>query len=528
MDLGIILVTFALGFGAVRIGLPPLVGYLGAGFALHALGYESTGAIELVADLGVLLLLFGIGLKLRPSMLARREVWAVAAVHMSVTTAVIGALFLTLGALGLPLAASLTTAEAALVGFAFSFSSTVFAVKALEERSEAASLPGRLAIGILVMQDLFAVVFLTLSIGKAPSIWAITVVAGIILARPLLGWVLDRSGHGELVVLLGLVLAVGVGAETFDAVGIKPDLGALIVGMALAGHPKADELSDQLLGFKDVLLVGFFLSIGLGGTPDSSALVIAAIALALGLLKAVGFFGLLSGFRLRARTSLHTSLTLTTFSEFGLIVAAAGVDQGFIDRQWLSAIGVAVALSFALAATLNEARYSLYGRWARWLVRWERHPIQPEDALVEPTSARIVVFGMGRVGQGAYDEFVLRMGNVILGVDRRDETVSANLEAGRNVIRGDALDRDFWERLRLKPGLDLAVLAMGDHDANLEAARRVRDFLPDIRIAATARYPDQVRELRAVGVDVARNLYGEAGQGLADDASDLLEHDPPA
>ena len=523
MDLGIILVTFVLGFGAVRIGLPPLVGYLGAGFALHALGYEASGPIELIAELGVFLLLFGIGLKLRPSMLVRKEVWTVAGVHMTVTTAVIGALFLALGALGLPLAAALTPAKAALVGFAFSFSSTVFAVKALEERNEAASLSGRLAIGILILQDLFAVVFLTLSLGKAPSLWAIPLVVGIVAARPFLGWLLRHSGHGELLVLLGLVLAVGVGAGAFERVGLKPDLGALVVGMALASHPKANELSDRLLGFKDVLLVGFFLSIGLGGAPESPAIVIAVIALALVALKSAGFLVLLSRFRLRARTSLHTSLTLATYSEFGLIAAAVGVDQGFLDQQWLSGIAVAVAASFAVAATVNKARYALYGRWSRWLVRLERHPIQAEDALVEPTTARIVVFGMGRVGQGVYDELVRRNGSVVLGVDRRDETVASNLQAGRNVVRGDALDRDFWERLRLHPDLGLAVLAMNDHDANLEAARQVKDFLPDIPIAATATYPDEVMELQAAGVDVARNLYEEAGQGLADDASDLLE-----
>ena len=134
-----------------------------------------------------------------------------------------------------------------------------------------------------------------------------------------------------------------------------------------------------------------------------------------------------------------------------------------------------------------------------------------------------MVFGMGRVGQGAYDEFVRRNGDVVLGIDRHDDAVADNVQRGRNVLRGDALDRDFWERLRVRPGLELAVLAMGDHDANLEAARRVKAFLPDARIAAAALYPDQVAELQIAGVDVARNLYGEAGQGLADDAADLLE-----
>ena len=523
MDLGLILAAFVLGFAATRIGLPPLVGYLAAGFALHALGYEATGALETIADLGVLLLLFGIGLKLRPSMLARKEVWAVASIHMTVSTVLFGAVFLALGALGFSFAMSLTLSQAALVGFAFSFSSTVFAVKALEERNESASLPGRVSIGILIMQDLFAVVFLTVVVAKAPSLWAIPLVAGIALFRPLIGWLLNHSGHGELLILLGLVLAVGIGADAFERVGLKPDLGALIVGTALGGHPKAVELSDKLLGIKDVLLVGFFLSIGLGGTPGPAAFFVAAVALLMLAVKSVGFMVGLSRFRLRARTTLHTSMALTTYSEFGLIVAAAGVSQGLLDQQWLSGIALAVAISFAVAAAANKARYELYARWSDGLVRLERHPIQPEDALVEPRSARIMVFGMGRVGQGAYDEFVRRNGDVVLGIDRHDDAVADNARVGRDVLRGDALDRDFWERLRVHPDLELAVLAMGDHDANLEAARRVKEFLPDIRIAAVARYPDQVAELQSAGVDVARNLYGEAGQGLADDAADLLE-----
>ena len=177
MDLALILVAFAFGFAANVVRLPPLVGYLGAGFVLHAFGYETTDGIELIADVGVLLLLFGIGLKLRLSTLARPVVWAGATLHAALTTAVIGALLLGVGALGLPLAAGLSAGQAALVGFAFSFSSTVFAVKALEERNEADSLQGRIALGILVVQDIFAVVFLTLAVdplrpsGRHPWWW---------------------------------------------------------------------------------------------------------------------------------------------------------------------------------------------------------------------------------------------------------------------------------------------------------------------------------------------------------------------
>jgi len=526
VDLALLLVAFGFGFAASAARLPPLVGYLVAGFVLHAFGYENTDTIEALSELGVLLLLFGIGLKLELRTLQRPVVWAGASIHMAATTAAIGALFLGMGTLGLPLAIDLTPAKAALVGFAFSFSSTVFAVKALEERNEAASLQGQIAVGVLIVQDIFAVVFLTLAVDSPPSLWAIPVVVAVVAARPIYGWLLDRSGHGELLLLLGLALAVGLGAESFDQVGLKADLGALIVGLTLSTHRRAPELAQTLLGFKDILLIGFFLSIGLGGTPEVSAVVAALLVLALLPLKTAGFVWLMTRFRLRARTAWHSSISLATYSEFGLIVAVIGVDRDLIDQQWASAIALAVAVSFALAAPLNTARYIIYARLNDRLTRLQRQPIQPDDALINPRHARIVVFGMGRVGAGAYDELVKRRGEVVLGVDRSDTTVAANRKEARVMVRGDALDVEFWGRLVLDAGIELVVLAMSDHAANLEAVRRVQEFLPSARIAAASSYADDVAELRAAGVDIARNLYGEAGQGLADDACDLLAVDP--
>jgi len=522
MELGFVLAAFAFGFAASALGLLPLVGYLAAGFTLHALGYEATSGVELISEIGVLLLLFGIGLKLKLKTLVRAEVWATASIHMALTTVSIGALFLLLGLLGLPLVGDLELGQAALIGFAFSFSSTVYAVKALEDRNEASSTAGRLTIGILVVQDLFAVAFLVVSAGELPSIWSIPVVAALLAARPLYGWFLDRSGHGELLILFGFFLAVGVGAGSFELVGLKPDLGALVIGLSLAGHPRSAELADRLLGYKDLLLVGFFLSIGMGGIPEPGALLIVALALALLPLKTGGFLWLIPRFHLRSRTAWHTSITLATYSEFGLIVLAAGINEGLLDQQWSAVVALAVAASFTLAAPANAARYQTYRRWARRLDKLERPPIQSEDAVIDPGDARVLVFGLGRVGGGAYDELVRREGAVVLGVDRADDAVETNASLGRRVVRADALDNEFWERVRLHPGIDLVVMAMSDHRANLEAVGRVKHFLPEVRIAAVARYSDEVVELKEAGVDVARNLLSEAGQGRADDACDLL------
>ncbi|HEX5631306.1 MAG TPA: cation:proton antiporter, partial [Acidimicrobiia bacterium] len=166
MPFEIILVAFAFGFVAARAGLPPLVGYLAAGFVLYEMGHRSSDGLEAVADLGVLLLLFGIGLKLHAATLVRPVVWATTTAHTLIASLLIAGSLMVAGVIGLPLADELGPDQALLLGFALSFSSTVAAVKALEDRSESTSLAGRVAVGILVVQDVFAVGYLALTSGE--------------------------------------------------------------------------------------------------------------------------------------------------------------------------------------------------------------------------------------------------------------------------------------------------------------------------------------------------------------------------
>ena len=211
---------------------------------------------------------------------------------------------------GLSLFAELDIMGLVLIAFALSFSSTVFAVKILEEKSETNSLYGRIAIGILIMQDIFAVLFLTISVGKIPSIWAIGLLA-LPLIRPLFFKLLDRAGHGELLVLYGFFLALVIGAGLFESVGMKADLGALIAGMLLAGHPSAKEMAKSLFNLKELFLVCFFLSIGLGGLPHIDHLYVAGYLSLLLFGKIALYFLTLTSFKLRSRTSLFAAFSLS-------------------------------------------------------------------------------------------------------------------------------------------------------------------------------------------------------------------------
>ncbi len=217
MDLVIIAVAFFSGFLMLRCQMPPLVGFLIAGFALHAAGYTSTPLIQSLADLGVTLLLFTIGLKLDVKSLLNKEIWFGATLHNVMTTALFTLCLLAFKAIGLSAFSQLNINDLALIAFALSFSSTVFAIKALQEKGEMNATYGTLAIGVLIMQDIFAVIFLTIASGKVPGIEALLLFA-LPLARPLLFKLLDRAGHGEVLVLYAVFLALVAGAGLFDAV----------------------------------------------------------------------------------------------------------------------------------------------------------------------------------------------------------------------------------------------------------------------------------------------------------------------
>jgi predicted Kef-type K+ transport protein len=513
-----VLAAFVLGFIANRVGLPPLVGYLIAGFALNALGAEGGEAIDNIADLGVILLLFSIGLKLRLRSLAKPEVWAGATLHMLITVLLFGVLLLVLGAAGLPVVHGMGAQSAILIAFSLSFSSTVFAVKVLEERSEMSSLHGRVSIGILIMQDIFAVVFLTLSTGKIPSPWALSVPVALVLLRPVVARMLSHVGHRELLLLFGVFMALGMGAGGFELVGLKPDLGALVMGILVAGHPKADELAKVLLSFKDLFLVGFFLNIGLSGTPDFDAFGIAAALTTLVSIKVALYFGLLTRFRLRSRTSLLAAFSLANYSEFGLLVSAIGVKNGWLGAEWPIIIAIALSLSFILASPLNSRPHTIYARFAGRLKRFETEKRHSDDQPVEPGQAEIAVFGMGRVGTSAYDELRKRFGDKVLGLDLDPKVVKSHLAAGRNVIQNDATDPDFWENIRPSGRIRMVMLAMADHAANMYAARRILESPYPGMVAATAKFEDDAAELEALGVHAVHNLYAEAGAGFAEHA----------
>lgn len=506
-------IAFVLGLVSRAVGLPPLVGFLATGFLLNAYGIASGEMLQKLSDLGITLLLFTVGLKLNLRTLARPQVWAVTGCHTTIVVLVAGVVIYALAMIGIPMFTDLDLAEAFLIAFALSFSSTVFVVKALEEKGEMSALHGRIAIGILIMQDIAAVAFLAISTGKLPSGWAFLVLL-LIPCRPLVHHLLEKVGHGELLVLYGFMLAMG-GAELFELVQLKGDLGALVLGVMIASHPKADELAKTMLGFKDLFLLGFFLSIGLAGELTMGAIVAGALIAPFVFFKSALFYLLLTGFRLRARTSLLATLNLSNFSEFGLIVAAIGVANGWIDGEWMIVIAVSLTLSFAIAATLNGVSARIYKNWHALWMRFQKDRLIADDQLIDTGGARIVIIGMGGIGSGAYDVMYSLHGDTVVGIDIDPMTAHNQRAQGRNVLHGDPSDADFWDRIQATHSLEQVMLALPKLPTNLDVLRQLKAAGFNGRIAATAKFQDEVHTLKRAGADTVYNFYTEAGAGFA-------------
>ncbi len=521
----IITIAFALGLSARLAGLPPLVGFLMAGFALRAMGVQADPIVQMAADLGITLLMFTIGLKLKIQTLARPVVWAGTSLHTVLVTAGAVITLLGLGAVGVASLADLDVRTVLLIAFALSFSSTVFAVKILEESGDQSANFGKVTIGVLIMQDLFAVIFLALSAGAVPTPLAIALLL-LIPARPLLHRIAAASGHGELLVVCGLFLAVVVGYGAFNFTGVKGDLGALVIGVIVGGHPKSKELTQALFGFKELLLVGFFVNVGLSGSLTFSAAGTAALLLIVLPLKVVLYFLIFTRFGLRARGSTLASLSLANFSEFGLIVTAVGVSLGWLEPHWLITFALALSASLVIASPFCTRGYRIYERLADRLRRFERPTASNAAAALDLRDVDALIFGMGRVGTGAYQYLAEHLGPRVVGLDHDLDQVRRHNEAGRAVVHGDGIDHELWDVLHPKlHALPLVVLALRDHSSNMDVIRLLNTHDYCGVIAAAGTFGDQVAELKAAGARVVHNFYAEAGAGLAEHALSALRDD---
>ena len=507
----IILVAFLSGLLFRRLGYPSLPGYLLAGFACHALNIGDVQLIKALADLGILLLLFTIGIKLNLKELVSPQVWGVASLQILIAVPLTVVVIVAAGML-FPVLALKDISSAWILAFALSFSSTVFAVKIFEDRGETISLHANLTIGILVIQDILAVLYLAFTSDTPPGVSALALFL-LPLLRPIGLYLLRHAGHGELVLLFGIAFALGI-AQIFESLHLKAGLGALIAGVILGQSDRSKELYASLTSIKDLLLIGFFLQIGFYGLPSKEMIIVALVLSLLIFIRPVLYYLLFVAFKLRARTALLAGFALFNYSEFGLIVAAIATEQGRLSVEWLTTLALAVSISFFLAAPLNANVHKIYHRFRKHLYRLERQDRLPREAAAELGDAEIVVLGMGRVGTGAYAYFSETSPGKVICVEESFDKVIQLQNTGLNCVHADATDHDFWAHADLSTR-HLILVSLSNHAENLSVVKLAQSFGFANNLAVVSRYPDEQQELEDLGC-IVFNLYAEAGYGFAE------------
>jgi len=289
----------------------------------------------------------------------------------------------------------------------------------------------------------------------------------------------------------------------------------------VSAHPKASELSKSLLSFKDLFLIGFFLSIGLTALPDADMVIAALVLCALLPLKQVLFFFIFAKLRLRVRHSHLGALALANYSEFGLIVAVLAVKAGWLDEDWLVVLALAVSLSFVATSVLYRGAHSSYALLKGRLRRFESPTRLPEDVVERPRTAEIIVVGTGRVGRGAFQALHDLVGDRVWGMDANRERIRQQRAEGLHVFAGDGENADVWEQIDVAT-IKLVLLTMPSIDDCRNVTDQLRRAGFQGRIAAIARFEDEREALLAAGIDTVFNFFTEAGIGFAEDSLRLI------
>ncbi len=484
-----LVLAFALGVVAHRLRLPPLVGYLLAGVAVgpHTPGFVADASLALqLAEIGVILLMFGVGLHF-----SIKDLWVVRGIALPGAVVQIA----TATAMGIALAHvwGWSLGAGLVFGLALSVASTVVLLRALAERRTLDTDNGRIAVGWLIVEDLAMVLTLVLlpplaaalAEGTAPTAspigWddlalsvavtlgkvAIFVVLMLVVGRRLIPRLLAmvaRSGSRELFTLSVLALALGIAYGAVDLFDVSFALGAFFAGVVLSESELSHQAAADMLPLQDAFAVLFFVSVGMLFNPSilmSDPLSVVAVVLVIIFGKSIAAFAIVIALRRPVATAATVSASLAQIGEFSFILAALGVSLGLLPDAGKDLI-IAGAL---LSITLNPLVFSVFDgltKWLRrrprWLERLERHgdsaglPMS-DDKTLGGMRDHAVIIGCGRVGETiarALDVWELPF--VIVERDRR--RVEELRGFGMNVVFGDAtapglLDAVSIDRARL-------------------------------------------------------------------------------
>jgi CPA2 family monovalent cation:H+ antiporter-2 len=491
-----------------RLRITPVLGYLLAGLLIgpHALGLvKELEVIEALAEFGVVFLLFAIGLELSLDrlMAMRRHVFGMGSLQVVITGAAVFALARIAGLGG---------AEAFVLGGALALSSTAVVLRMLEESGEMHSQAGRMALAVLLLQDLAVVPLLTIvpllgrdggdllpSLGiaaaKALGAMAIIIVTGRKLLRPVLRTV-AAARTPELFTGITLFLALGVSWLTGLA-GLSMALGAFLAGLLISETEYRHQVEADIEPFRGLLLALFFMTIGMGIDvrlfAENAPIVLGGV-LALVAVKALVIAGLARAFGQPAGTAVFVGLSLAQAGEFAFVLFTLAIAGGALTQEVGGIALLVVALSIALTPLLLRLGRSLSERMRR---REMEDPMGALDRETQDLRRHVLILGLGRAGRTVV-RLLEAHGTPYLGLDLDPDTVSAERERGVPVFYGDGTRAEVLRAAGLSRASGV-IVTLDDPAAAARALRAIRAEDDDIPIMVRARDTGQCGPLAAAG-----------------------------
>jgi glutathione-regulated potassium-efflux system protein KefB len=502
---------------AKRLQLGAVLGYLFAGVIIgpSVLGLiGNPQSVSHISELGVVLLLFIIGLELSPKRLwvMRKAVFGVGLAQVLLTGLVIGGVAL--------LAFDQPLNTAIVLGLGLALSSTAFGLQSLAERKELNAPHGRLAFAILLFQDIAAIPLIAMvpflagadrnlsaSDGLSHGLQvlgsiAIVVVGGRYLLRPVFR-IVAKTKIQEVSTATALLVVIGT-AWLMDLVGVSMALGAFLAGLLLADSEYRHELESQIEPFKGLLLGLFFMSVGMGanlGLLLNEPVIVLGLTLLLVLIKLPLLFlvGRLAG-GLGKQSALRLGIVLAAGGEFAFVVFKIGSDQSLFDARLYDILVLTITLSMAMTPLLLLAI-------AHWL-KPKVVPVEIPDEYreIETDAPRVVIAGMGRMGQ--IIARILRAQNIpFVALDTAVESIEFSRSFGNvPVFYGDPLRPEILRAAKVDQA-EFFVIATDDPDINIKTAELVRKLYPNMKIIARARNRQHVHRLIDVGAQAVRETF---------------------
>jgi glutathione-regulated potassium-efflux system ancillary protein KefC len=497
---------------AMRVRMGSVLGYLIAGCVIGPWGLrlvDDPGQILKFAEIGVVLMLFLIGLELDPRRLwqLRIPVFGGGALQVGLCGAVLAAFMAWMG---------LEWPIAALVGLTLALSSTAVAVQAMSERGLQQTALGQRAFSILLFQDLAAIPLIAMipllaggeagdsgdSVAVATlkilATLAVAVVMGRYLARPLLRFV-ARSGLREVFSAVALLLVIGVG-ELIEHAGLSMAMGAFLAGVLLASSEYRHALESDIQPFKGLLLGLFFMGVGMAidfGTLLEKPLLVLGVLAGFVVLKFVGLFSLGRIFGAHRDRCLLFATLLGQGSEFAFVVFSTARSANVLPEEWTRILTLAVALSMAATPVLLALLDILERRRPR---------DTRADDQIEDEGARVIIAGFGRFGQIA-GRLLLANGVRVVILDHDPDNVDTLRKFGMKVFYGDATRGDLLETAGAARA-EVLVNAIDSVPDNLRLTDLAQRDFPNLRVIARARDAVHYFQLRKRGVEVVeRELF---------------------